>query len=100
MKHAESHNGTGGSGAGITGISGNYNSYQRWVRTSHERARYVEATFNMADMLDDSSCGKSHSELRPSEIKKGDKEVCETADAIKGFVDPFDVTDKDKLYCI
>ena len=38
--------------------------------------------------------------LRPSEIQKGDKEVCETVDATKGLIDPFDVDDKDKLYCL
>ena len=68
MKHAKSHSGTGGSGAGITGIAGNYNSYQRCVRTLHERVKYVEATFSMADMFGDSGSGKRHaSTLRDTE---------------------------------
>ena len=52
MKHTQSCGGAGGSGAvGITGILTNYEVYQCWVETTHERARYVDATFSMPDML-------------------------------------------------
>ena len=54
MKHAKSRSGAGGSDTGLSGIAGNYDAYQRWVRTTHERSKYVEVTLNMADMLTDS----------------------------------------------
>lgn len=100
MKHAKSRSGAGGSGTGISGIAGNYDAYQRWVRTTHERSKYVEATLNMADMLADSESSTWHRDLRPAEIQKGDREVCETQEAILGFTNPFTIDDKDNLYCI
>lgn len=100
MKHAKSHGGAGGSGAGITGISSNYEAYQRWVRTTHERSKYVEATLNMADMLTDTDSSTRHRDLRPAEIQKSEQEVCETQEAIKGFINPFTIDEKDNLYCI
>ena len=51
MKHTKSHGGAGGCGTGLTGLVSNYNSYQRWVRTTHERAQFVDVTLSMADML-------------------------------------------------
>ena len=100
MKHAKSRSGAGGSGTGISGIAGNYDAYQRWVRTTHERSKYVEATLNMADMLANSESSTWHRDLRPAEIKKGDQEVCQTQEAILGSTNPFTINDKDNLYCI
>ena len=51
MRHAKSRGGPGTSGTGISGIATNFNAYQRWVRSCHERSKYAEATLNMADML-------------------------------------------------
>ena len=39
MKSAKSK---GGTTAGIICLTQNYEAYQRWVRTSHERVKYVE----------------------------------------------------------
>ena len=100
MKHAKSRSGAGGSGTGISGITGNYDAYQRWVRTTHERSKYVQATLNMADMLTDSEFSTWHRDLRPAEIQKSDRLVCETQEAIFGFTNPFTIADKDNLYCI
>ncbi|KAL5013682.1 hypothetical protein ScPMuIL_007952 [Solemya velum] len=100
MKHAKSHSGAGGIGAGVTGISSNYHAYQRWVQTTRERSKYVQATFNMADMLTESDSSTRHRDLRPAEIQKSEQEVCETQEAIKGFINPFTIDDKGHLYCI
>ena len=100
MKHAKSRSGGGVSGTGISGIAGNYDAYQRWVRTTHERSKYVQATLNIADMLTDSKSSTWHRDLRPAEIQKSDRLVCETQEAIFGFTNPFTVADKDNLYCI
>ena len=100
MKHAKSRSGAGGSGTGISGIAGNYDAYQRWVRTTHEWSKYVEATLNMADMLTDSESSTCHQDLRPAEIQKRDRQVCETQEAIFGFTNSFTISDKDNLYCI
>ncbi|KAL4227611.1 hypothetical protein ACF0H5_013052 [Mactra antiquata] len=100
MKHTKSRSGTGGCGSGVTGIAGNYAAYQRWVRTTHERSKYVESTLIMADMLNDSDLGTSHRDTRPAEIKKSEQEVSDTIDAINEFIDPFSIDDKNNLYCI
>jgi hypothetical protein len=66
MKHAKSHGGSGGCGAGLTGLVSNYDSYQRWVRTTHERAQFVDVTLSMADMLSGSDGSRKHKDLRPA----------------------------------
>ena len=51
MKHLKSHGGTGGCGAGLSGLVNDYKAYQRWVKTAHERAQFVEVMLSTADML-------------------------------------------------
>ena len=100
MKHAKSHGGSGGCGAGLTGILTNFSAYQRWVKTTHERAQYVDVTRAKAGLETESYDGQHHKDLRPSEIKKSEKRVEQTKSAIQSFLNPFDVSDHDKLYCI
>ena len=38
--------------------------------------------------------------FRPAEVKKGEKLVNKTVDAVKSFLNPFDVPEKTKLYCL
>ena len=100
MKHAKSHGGSGGCGAGLTGIMSNFNAYQRWVKTTHERAQYVDVTYAKADMKADSQgCGR-HKDLGRTEIQRSERRVSRTIDAINSFTSPFDVPDHEKLYCI
>lgn len=47
-KHAKSK-------GGIIGFSRNYSAYYRWCITRHSRAKYVDATLEMADMKDKES---------------------------------------------
>ena len=54
----------------------------------------------MADMLTDSEFSTWHRDLRPAEIQKSDRLVCETQEAIFGFTNPFAIADKDNLYSI
>ena len=44
MKQSKSHGGVGGFGAGLTGLVYDYRSYQRRLKTAHERAQFVQAT--------------------------------------------------------
>ena len=44
----------------------------------------------MADMLTESSTW--HRDLRPAEIQKSDRQVCETKEAIFGFTNPFTIS--------
>ena len=67
MKHSKSHGGA--SGSGLSGISRNYRAYQRWVRTIHERAKYLAATHSLADMSNDLHTAPK--DLGKSWIKKG-----------------------------
>ena len=74
MKNAKSRGGAGGTGTGITGLTQNISAYERWVRTMHERCKYVDWTNNMAGLnKHDSSC--QHRENRMSEKKRSEKQV-------------------------
>ena len=53
MRHAKSHGGAGGRGAGVSGILTNYEAYRRWARTTHERSGYVDAMLQMASMSEE-----------------------------------------------
>ena len=88
MKHSKSHGGTGGCGAGLSGLVNDYKAYQRWVKTAHERAQFVEVMLSTRDMLSEARDGRKHKDLRPAEVKKGEKLVSKTVDAIK-FHEPF-----------
>ena len=51
MKHSKSKGGAGGVGAGLCGLDKNYSATQRWVRTTHERSKYLELTNYLADLI-------------------------------------------------
>jgi len=97
MRHAKSHGGAGGGGIGVSGILSNHDTYQRWVRTTHARSQYVNATLNMADMLTDNQSGNIHRDARPAEILKSEKCVKKAQEAVESFINPFMVEDHDKL---
>ena len=97
MKHTKSRGG-GGTGAGLSGILKNQEAYQRWTRTMSEHTKYYQATLSLADMTTEICDGSSHKDLRKAEIAKSEKQVIKTIDAIKSFIDPFDVEDHQKLY--
>ena len=95
MKEAKSHGGA--SGAGITGIQRNYDAYQRWVRTRHERSKYLSATYALAGLSQDHH--KMHKDLRKSNVKKSHTMIDKTIDAINSFLNPFTI-DETKLFCL
>lgn len=96
MRHAKSRSGSGTSSTGVSGLLTNFQAYQRWVRTTHVRSLYVEATLDMAGMVD-GNYGQKHRDVRPTEIRKGERLVRKTKEAISSFLNPFDVDMKDKL---
>ena len=100
MKHAKSHEEPGGCGAGLMRILTNFNAYQRWVKTTHERAQYVDVTYSKADMQSESCGGCQHKDLKHAEIQKSEMHVKKVMLAIQSFLNPFDVPDKENLYCI
>ena len=100
MKNSKSRGGAGGSSAGISGLTRNYAAYQRWIRTMHERCRYLEGIHALADIDNASSASVSNKDMRPSEIRRGEAKVEATVDAINNFVNPFTISDKKSLYCI
>ena len=75
MKQSKSRGGSGSFGAGLTGLQTNYGAYQR--------AKYLQATYSLADMVDDQYVGKEH-----------------RVQTIESFNNPFVIPDKDKVYCI
>ena len=66
--HSKSRGGSGGTG--MVGILNNQDAYQRWVKTASERAKYYQATLQMAGMEPDTAKTNNHKEIRSSEIKK------------------------------
>ena len=90
MKHAKSRNqASGGAAAGLFGIEGNYNAYQRWVRATAERSKMVGMTLSMADMVWGTEAGAHHRDLRPTEILRSERVLQDTVDAFHGYTDPF-----------
>ena len=100
MKHSKSHQGAGGSSAGLSGITTNYNAYQRWVRTAHERTKFTEETFRRVGIIPTSDKACSHKDLRPREIANSESNVRKTINAIQSFADPFSIDDTANLYNI
>ena len=102
MKHSKSHGGTSGCCAGLSGLVTDYKAYQRWVKTAHEKAQFVEVMLSTADMLSEARGGRKHKDLRPEEVKKEEKLVNKTVDAVKSFLNPFHVSEETKLkvYCL
>ena len=77
-----------------------YKAYQRWVKTAHERAQFVEVMLSIADMLSEAREGRKHKDLCPAEVKMGEKQDNKTVDAVKSFMNPFDVAEETRLYCL
>ena len=100
MKSAMSRGGMGSGVTGLTGITTNYNAYQRWVRTLHQRTLYTNATFHMTDMLTESNEGDKHKDMRPWETRRSKRNVKSTTGAIESFLNPFGVDNRDELCCI
>ena len=87
-------------GTGLTEITTNYNACQRWVRTLHQHTLYTNATFHMVDMLMKSNEGDKHKDMRPSEIRRSERNVKSTIGTIESFLNRFVVNNRDELYCI
>jgi hypothetical protein len=91
MKHSISH---GGGSAGFSGLLSNYDTYQRWVQAAHEIVQFVKGALAMVDMLADDSDAKTHRDLRRTEIERSEANVVKVADAIVGFINPFEMEQK------
>ena len=66
--------------------------------TRHSRVQYLQATMEMVDM--DNTDFFFHKDIRKSEIQHSKADIRMVADAISNFVNPFEVENKDLLYCI
>ena len=91
MKHAKSHAGAGGIGAGVSGLLGNYEAYRRWAKTAQERSRYLEVMLQMVNMGGESSRDSRHRDTWPSQIQKSEKATGKIIDAVESFLNPFDI---------
>ena len=89
MRQSKSRGGLGGSGTGLSGLENNQNAYQRWVRSLHQRTKYVDAALAMAGMTTDTSNTQYHRETRKHEIDKSEKRTRETMVGITSFLNPF-----------
>lgn len=100
MKHAKSRGGSGSSGAGLSGLHTNYGAHQRWTYTARERAKCLQATYQLAGLGDDNEVGHQHRDVRDSQRLRSEELVLRTVEAIQNFNNPFRMADIDKLHCI
>ena len=77
-----------------------FGAYQKWCRTTSERAQFYEKTLEMVDLIDDPDLPRAgrHRELEKAEIKKGEDAVQRVLTAVNNFTNPFTVVDQEKLY--
>ena len=68
-----------------------FEAYQRWVRTTHERVKYVQRTCGMVDMVLADDFGTQHQDLRSYSISKSKNSVKRTMDPVNCFSNPFAV---------
>ena len=99
MRHSKASSGPGTAAAGLTGITGNPEAYQRHIITTHERVSYAEAAYRMADMQHDEEKNGKHKDLRPSQVKRSEDLVTAVGAAFDGFANPFNIQD-DRLICL
>ena len=87
---------------GFAGLYNQFESYQRWCRTTSARAQFYEKTLEMVGIIDDPDCPRAgiHRELEKAEIRKSETAVQRVFVAVRNFTDPFRVTDKEKLYSL
>lgn len=99
MKHAKSHAGPGGRGAGVSGLLGNYQAYRRWAKTAHERSRYLEMMLQMANMGGETSRDSRHRDTRPSQVQKSENATKKVIKAVESFLNPFELAEQG-LVCL
>ena len=84
-------------------ITQNYEAYQRWVRTSHEREKYLAATQSVADMSNESHTHTHththHKDLSKTWIKKGQAYVTKTIEAFENLANPFSNENESLFQC-
>ena len=88
MKHAKSR---GGTAAGIVGLTKNYEAYQRSVRTSHERVKYVQRVLELTGLQKSEETDNIHREIGATAIRKSEDSVQRAMTAIESFTNPFSV---------
>ena len=101
MRNAKSHGGAGGSGgAGTTGLLTNNGAYQRWVKSYHERTKYVDELLHMTGMSSDDTAGRQHKDNGASSIRNSENRVQRVLQSFSCYLNPFDLEDKSKLYIV
>jgi len=85
---------------GLTGFTRNAGAYQRWCLTRHERAAFLEATFQQINISTDNS--NAHKCCTDADMRTSEAEVKRLKVAFHSFVNPFKppVTSADSVYCI
>ena len=79
---------------GLSGLEQNIGTYQRWIRSAHERTRYTQAALTMADMLDSEASHHSvHNECKPSKVRRSERAVRATIHAFESLLNPFECCD-------
>ena len=82
------------------GLQTSYDSYQRWTKAAKERAKFLQATYSLADMFDGDDSANKHRNNRTAEKRHSEKQVTRAVTAIQAFSDPFRIADTDRLFSI
>jgi hypothetical protein len=85
---------------GLIGFTRNSGTYQRWRLTRHERANFLDATYEDIGIKVDVT--DSHTSCTKGDTKKSENEVSRVKAAFENFINPFKQSSggKDVLYCI
>ena len=91
MRNAKSKGGAAAAGAGLTGITSNYPAYQKGVRTTHERTKYMQVTMDMAGLSGGNEVDTHHRDLHPADVTRRESIVVGALATVESFTNPFEV---------
>ena len=85
---------------GLIGFTRNAGAYERWCLARHERAAFLDATFQQIDVSTNSN--NSHKACSKAEIRTSEKEAKHLKTASDSFVNPFKASEAcmDALYSV
>ena len=98
--HGKSKGGLGGGGAGFSGLHTKEETYEKYVRTTHQRADQKRELLNMCNIETRDGSEHVHHATNTREILKQEADVKKVVDVLtNNFMNPFDMEDED-LYII
>lgn len=87
---------------GFVGIFSLYDAYKKHCKTTSTRIQYFERMLEICGLNDDPDSIKAgkHRELQAAEIRRSEDAVCRVLSTIENFTNPFNLSDKTRLYSL